>query len=54
MINKFEHEDVVSEELIDTLVSIIHARNELRELEYEFINEEYLEYLTHRYQSLNK
>lgn len=54
MINKFEHEDVVSEELIDTLVSIIHARNELRELEYEFINEEYLEYLTHRYQSLNQ
>ncbi len=54
MIKKFEQEDVVSQELIDTLVSIIHARNELRELEYEFINEEYLEYLTHRYQSLNQ
>ena len=53
MVKKFEQDNIINKDLIDTLVSIIHARNEIRELEYEYINEDYLEYLTHRYQSLN-
>ena len=54
MIKKLEKESEISQELLDSLASIIHTRNELLELELSFINEEYLEYLNHRYQSLTE